>query len=420
MSSTSHPRRRFAQALSLGLLVSLVTAVLPASPALAAPSRADLTVTATGVAPRDQVVDVGGGVTVEVEVRNIGRNRVEDVTLTYGLPAGAYFTDGNWPPEGWQCDFVAGTCTYGTLAAGASAPKLRFDFSFPPAPAGTTAAVTATATTTSSELSTANNVGEATIAYVRGVTDLEVTAVQANPAEAIVGDTVNISVQVGNAGNMAARDIHVTVPLPDGFARVGEPYNYPWHCTFGTDPASGRPAWDCVNTYIAAGYTPDPMQLTATVASAAPGDIATVTATATTTSLEDDISDNTAQSTVAIVEPATVRGTVWLDADRDGVRDAEESGVTNSGLQVSVHSDSTGHNRVSASVNADGTFTAQIRPGGVVADFYLRKPYCFTPTADAPLASYDNSSPYESRAWTNPVTVTAGGEAVVNAAVVTC
>ncbi|MGW5668059.1 hypothetical protein [Micromonospora sp. NPDC003776] len=400
--------------------MSLVTTVLPASPAGAAPSRADLVVTATAIAPRDQVIDAGGGATVEVEVSNTGKNRVADVTLTYGLPAGAYFTDGNWPPAGWQCDFGTGTCTYGTLAAGASAPKLRYDFSFPPAPAGTTAAVTATATTTTSELSTANNVGEATITYVRGVTDLEVTAVQANPAQPIVGDTVDLSVQVGNAGNLAARDVHVTVPLPDGFARGGEPYSYPWTCTFGTDPVSGQPAWDCVTNYIAAGYTPDPMHLTATVASAAPGDIATLTATATTTSLEDDLADNTAQATIAIVEPATVRGTVWLDADRDGVWDAEESGVTNSGLKISVYSDSTGHNRVSASVAADGTFTAQIRPGGVVAEFYISKPYCFTPTADAPLAGYDNSSLYSSRAWTNPVTVTAGGEAVVNAAVVIC
>ncbi|MGI5524270.1 hypothetical protein ACQEUX_25480 [Micromonospora sp. CA-259024] len=420
MSSTSHPRRRLVQVLSLGLLVPLVTAVLPASPVVAAPSRADLVVTATPIAPRDRVVDVGGGVTVEVEVRNIGKNRVEDVTLTYGLPAGAYFTDGNWPPEGWECDLSTGTCSYGTLAAGASAPRLRFDFAFPPAPAGTTTTVTAMAATTSSEVSTANNVGEAAITYVRGVTDLEVTSVRTNPAEAIVGDTVDISVQVGNAGNMAARDVHVSVPLPDGLAHGGEPYSYPWSCTFGTDPVSGRPAWDCLHNYIVAGYTPDPLHLTATVTSAAPGDIATVTATATTTSLEDDISDNTAQATLAIVEPTTVHGTVWLDTDRDGVWDAEELGVTNSGLQVSVYSDSTGHNRVSASVGGDGTFTAQIRPGGVVADFYIRKPYCFTPTADAPLAGYDNSSLYSSEAWTNPVTATAGGEAVVNAAVVTC
>lgn len=254
---------------------------------------------------------MGGGVTVEVEVRNAGTRSAPEVTLAYGLPSGAYFTDGNAVPEGWSCDFgAAATCTYGALAAGASAPRLRFDLSFPPAPTGTTSAVTATARTTSTELSTANNVGEATITYIRGVTDLEITAVQANPAQVIVGDTVNISVQVRNAGNMKAEDVHVTVPLPDGFTRVAEPNSSPWYCEFGDDPVSGQPAWDCLFYGMVEGYTPDPLELTAAVASGAPGDVATVTARATTISPEDDLSDNTAQGTIVILEPATVRGTV--------------------------------------------------------------------------------------------------------------
>ncbi|MFG2053438.1 hypothetical protein ACGFI9_05325 [Micromonospora sp. NPDC048930] len=34
-------------------------------------------------------------------------------------------------------------------------------------------------------------------------------------------------------------------------------------------PSSGQPVWDCAASYIVARYTPDPMQLTATVARAA-------------------------------------------------------------------------------------------------------------------------------------------------------
>ncbi|RAO06967.1 DUF11 domain-containing protein [Micromonospora noduli] len=301
-------RRRLAAALSTGVLVSLVAAVLPASPAAAAPPAADLVVTATAIAPRDQVVDVGGGVTVEVEARNAGRKSASDVTLTYGLPAGAFFTDGNAAPEGWACDFgAAARCTYGALAAGASAPRLRFDFAFPPAPVGTISAVTATAQTTSTEFSTANNVDEATITYIRGVTDLEVTTVQADPAQAIVGDTVNIYVQVHNTGNMTADEVHVIVPLPTGFSRVEEPYSSPWYCEFGDDPASGQPTWDCTAYGLVNGYTPSGLWLTAKVADAVPGEVATVTARATTNSPEDDLSDNTGQATVTIVEAATVR-----------------------------------------------------------------------------------------------------------------
>ncbi|HEX5993937.1 MAG TPA: hypothetical protein VFY84_02215 [Jiangellales bacterium] len=421
MSSTSHPvrRRRSAAALGLGLLTSLVGAALPATPAAAAPSRADLVVTAT--ATRADVVDVGGGATVVVDVRNAGTRAAQDVTVTYAMPPGADFTDGNSPPEGWQCDFRgARTCTYGALAAGASAPPLQFDFYFPPAPAGTTAALTVTATTSSNERSTADNTAQATINYIRGVTDIEVTQVQASPSQAVIGDTVNMSVEVRNSGNMTAEEVYVTVPVPAGFTRQSEDTSTGWDCAFGDDPATGQPAWRCTRYGIVSGWTADPLNLTATVTSGTPGDVPTVTATATTNSPEDDLSDNSGQASVAIVQPATVRGTVWLDADRDGVRDAGELGVKNAGLQVSVRSDPEGQPGAAASVAPDGTYTTQFRPGGVVVDFSIAKPYCFTDSADADLAGYDNSSLYSNQAWSNPATVTAGGEVVIDAAVVTC
>jgi uncharacterized repeat protein (TIGR01451 family) len=413
-------RRRLAAALSLGILVPLATALLAEAPAAAAPPAVDLVVSATAIAPRDQVVDVGGGVTVEVDVRNAGRKSAADVTLTYGLPAGASFTDGNAAPEGWTCDFrEAARCTYGALAAGASAPRLRFDFYFPPAPAGTTSAVTATARTSSTEFSTTNNVDEAAITYIRGVTDLEVTDVQASPAQVIVGNTVNFFVEVRNTGNMTAEEVHVTVPLPEGFQRVEEPYSSPWYCQFGTDPASGQPAWDCTVYGLVAGYPITGLWLTASVVDGAPGDVATITARATTNSPEDDISDNTGQATVTIMEPATVRGTVWLDANRNGVRDADESGVTGAEMSVWVRDDQTGQTSASATVAGDGTWTAKFRPGGLVADLSIRSPFCFTAAVDDDLAGYQNDS-YGGHAWSNPVTVAAGGEVVIDAAVTRC
>ncbi|MER7330388.1 MULTISPECIES: hypothetical protein [unclassified Micromonospora] len=423
MRPTPHPTRRsrLAAASGLAALLSLAAATLPAAPAGAAPSRADLTVTATAIAPRDQVVDVGGGVTVEVQVRNAGTRSASDVTLTYGLPDGAYFTDGNGAPQGWTCDFgPAASCTYEALAAGASAPSLRFHFYFPPAPAGTVSAVTATAKTTSPELSTSNNTGSAPITYVRGVTDLEVIATQAEPAQPIVGDTVNVSVQVHNTGNMTAEQVHVLVPLPAGVTRVSEDYNSPWYCEFGDTLVAGQPGWDCVNYQMVNGWTDEPLDLSATIATAAPGDVVTFTAKATTTSPEDDLADNTGQVSVTVAEPGTVRGTVWLDADRDGVRDAEETGVTGGQLSVWVQDDQTGQTSVRATVAADGTWTALFRPGGVVASFTIQAPYCFADSTDGDLAMYHNYSYGGGTAASNPATLAPAGEVVIDAAVVRC
>ncbi|SCL34196.1 conserved repeat domain-containing protein [Micromonospora pallida] len=423
MHPTPHPTRRtrLAAASGLAALLSLAAATLPAAPAAAAPSRADLAVTATAIAPRDQVVDVGGGVTVEVEVRNAGTRSASDVTLTYGLPDGAYFTDGNGAPEGWTCDFgPAATCTYGALAAGASAPLLRFHFYLPPAPTGTVSAVTATATTTSPELSTSNNTGSAPITYVRGVTDLEVIAAQANPAQPIVGDTVNVSVQVHNTGNMTAQLVHVTVPLPAGLTRVSEDYNSPWYCEFSDTLVAGQPGWSCLYYQLVNGWTPEPLDLSATVATAVPGDVVIFTATATTTSPEDDLADNTGQASVTVAEPGTVRGTVWLDADRDGVRDAEETGVTGAQLSVGVQDEQSGETHRRATVAADGTWTTPFRAGGLIANFTIQSPYCFADSVDGDLAMYQNYSYGGGWAASNPATLAAGGEAVIDAAVVRC
>ncbi|MCI4063809.1 DUF11 domain-containing protein [Micromonospora sp. R77] len=421
MHPTPPPIRRLARASGLAALLSLAVTTLPAAPASAAPPRADLTVTATAIAPRDQVVDVGGGVTVEVQVRNAGTRSAPDVTLSYGLPDGAYFTDGNGAPQGWTCDFgPAATCTYGALAAGASAPPLRFDFYLPPAPAGTVSAVTATARTTGAELSTGNNTGSAPITYVRGVTDLEVVAAQADPAGPIVGNTVDVSVQVRNAGNMTAEQVHVTVPLPAGLTRVSEDYNSPWYCDYGADLVAGQPGWDCLYSGMVNGWTPEPLHLSATIGTGTPGDVVTFTATAATTSPEDDLTDNTGQASVTLAEPGTVRGTVWLDADRDGVRDADESGVTGAQLSVGVQDVLTGMTYVRATVAADGTWTVPFRPGDVVASFTIQSPYCFADSADGDLAMFHNYSYGGGDASSNPAALTAGGEAVIDAAVVRC
>ncbi|MEV1142665.1 hypothetical protein [Micromonospora sp. NPDC049799] len=409
------PKGRRKTALVLGALFSVAT-VLPAAPAAAAPPRADLVVIAT--APRNEVVDVGGGATVVVDVRNGGNRPLADVTLTFTMPSGADFTDGNSTPAGWQCDFrVSRTCTYGALAAGASAPQLRFDFYFPPAAPGTTAAVTVTGTTTSTESTTANNTATGPITYIRGVADVEVTGVGA-PAQVITGDTVDIRVDVRNTGNMTAEEVYVTVPIPTGFARQTEDMSTGWDCVVVEDPATGS-AWRCTRYQIVAGYSADTLHLTATVTSAQPGAAWAVVARASTNVPEDDLTDNEGRTDVAVVEAATVSGIVWQDADRDGVRDVEESGVTGAGTWVSVNPADQTLPAVAGTRGADGTWTARVRPGTYSVVISIDKPYLFIDSVDSDLASYDNAYPYSSLGYSDTLVLAAGDAAVVDAGVVT-
>ncbi|MEU4678772.1 hypothetical protein [Micromonospora sp. NPDC023737] len=292
-------RYRLAARLALGALGALAVTTLSATPALAAPNRADLAVTAS-VNPAT-VVDVGGGAAVQVDVHNAGAKAADDVALQYALPADAYFTDGNSIPAGWHCDLrTTLTCTYGSLAAGATAPRLRFYISFPGGQVGETATVTTTASTTSNELSLANNTGQATVSYIRGVTDLAVNQIWA-PTQAQVGDTVEIGIDVANNGNMTAQEVYVRVPLPVGFTRQSEGPTGPWYCDFIDDPALGGPEWRCTLYQLVNGWQADTLYLTATVTSGTSGDSVPVTVTASTNSPEDNLGDNSAQTSIALV-----------------------------------------------------------------------------------------------------------------------
>ncbi|MEV4537578.1 CARDB domain-containing protein [Asanoa sp. NPDC049518] len=284
--------------LTLGVLTTLVLVGLPAGPALAAPNRPDLVVSAS--ADPATVVDVGGGSAVRVDVRNAGTKAAQDVTVSYTMPPGGFFTDGNSVPEGWQCDFREDlSCTHGPFAAGASA-TLRFFVSFPAAQVGQTATVTAVASTSGSELSTANNTGQATVSYIRGVTDLAITNLYVTE-QARIGDTVGITVDVTNTGNMTAEEVYVTVPVPAGLQPQSEEFGEGWYCDFLDDPAAGGPAWRCTRYQLVNGWG-DSLNLWATVRPAAsPGDSVPVRATVTTSSPEDNLQDNSGLASVSIL-----------------------------------------------------------------------------------------------------------------------
>jgi uncharacterized repeat protein (TIGR01451 family) len=389
-------------------------------PASAGAARADLVVTVT--ADPTEVVDTGGWSAVQVDVRNAGGKATRDIALTFAPPAGAwFFSDGFTVPESWQCDLVETlTCTRDPLAAGEAADPLRLPLGLPAGVAGETVTVSATGTTGAREASTENNTGQVTLRYFAGVADLDLTRMTTNTESAIVGESISVAVDVQNAGTAAASDVTVTVPLPSGMTRESE-YAEGWDCALSDDAATGQSSWRCTRESLAAREIAGTISLSAKVMAGNTGDTVTFTAKATTSSPEASDANNSGQATTTILQSGTVRGTVWVDSDRDGIRDPDEPGApsgTEGTSEVVVKSKS-GQPSVVATLGADGTYIARVRPGSYVVEFYVLLPYLFTDSADSDLVNYYNYTGGQTNlGFSDVIDVAGGDEVVIDAAVV--
>ncbi|MEW2376936.1 hypothetical protein AB0883_12635 [Micromonospora sp. NPDC047812] len=390
--------------------------LLATAPASAAPARADLVVTAS-VDPTE-VPDTGGWSTLTVGLHNAGTNASENVTLVVSLAAGSWFGDGVSVPPSWQCALVtpAATCTHAPLAAGATAEPLRIPFGVGAGTVGDQVVVSATATG-GRESSTANNTGQASLRYIPGTVDVRFTS-EPRDHELIEGEVFGLHSVVSNDGTSPSGDLTVTVPLPAGTVRHGESHEG-WACGYGDDLAGGQPGWRCTHAPLRPGENSYLLGITATISGADPGDVLDLTATLSTTSTETTLDNNTLRTRATVLQPATVRGIVWVDSDRDNVRDAGEPGAP-PGYQgiYQIVVGGQGFAAV-ATVNPDGTYTAQVRPGTYRSEFYVRDPYSFITSPDSDLVYYLNETGGHNRyGYSGSVTLAGGEEAVIDAGVV--
>ncbi|MFC4016642.1 hypothetical protein ACFOW4_01585 [Micromonospora sp. GCM10011542] len=388
---------------------------LAAAPASAAPTRADLVVTAS--LDPTEVPDTGGSSAVTVALHNAGGKASDDVTLVLSLPAGTWFTDGFSVPPSWQCTFQAtATCTHAPLAAGAAAEPLRIPFGVDAGTVGDEVVVSATATG-GRESSTDNNTGQASLRYIPGTVDVGFMS-ESRDYEMINGEVFGFSSYVLNSGTSPSGDLTVTVPLPAGSVRYSET-SEGWACDYGDDLAAGQPGWRCTHGPLRPGQNSAGLDITASISGANPGDVLDLTATLSTTSTETSLDNNTRHTRVTVLQPATVRGVVWVDSDRDSVRDAGEPGAPpgDQGIyQITAAGQGYG---AEATVNADGTYTVQVRPGTYRIDFYVRDPYSFITSPDSDLVYYLNETGgYNRYGHSGSITVASGEEAVIDAGVV--
>ncbi|MFC0507464.1 DUF11 domain-containing protein [Micromonospora costi] len=389
--------------------------LLAATPASAAPPRADLVVGAS-LAPTE-VPDTGGSSAVTVDLTNSGTRASQDITLVLSLSSGTWFTDGFVIPPSWSCTYGdSAICTHAPLAAGEAAEPLRIPFGVGAGTVGDDVVVTAVVSG-GAESSTANNTAQASLRYIPGTVDLHFLS-ESREEQQINGEVTGLSSYVINDGTSPSGDLTVTVPLPAGTVRYSETTEG-WACDFGDDLAAGQPGWRCTHAPLRPGENSAGIDIAATISGAEPGDVIDLTATLSTTTPETNLDNNTLRTRVTVLQPATVRGTVWVDSDRDGVRDADEPGAPpgEQGIyQITVGGQGFG---AVATVNADGTYTATVRPGTYQTEFYIRDPYSFISSPDSDVVYYLNQTGgYNKYGRSDYFTLAGGEEAVVDAGVI--
>ena len=193
--------------------------------------------------------------------------------------------------------------------------------------------------------------------------DLAITGMVAGPAQVLIGEIMGIGVTVANVGTRVADTITVSVTLP---ATLQPPnpggLGFPWSCD------AFAPGWRCIHHEpLAPGEVAAELQVHGKVVGGAPGDVLTVTAEATTSSRELSTTNNTGQAGVTVIEPGTIRGTVWVDADRDGQR---EPGEYPAGAGIRAFTED-GNEIFEAPVDREGHYSLAVKPNRYYVEAFI-------------------------------------------------
>jgi hypothetical protein len=268
------------------------------------------------------------------------------------------------------------------------------------------------------ESSTANNADQAVIRYIPGLVDLAFDRVTTTQ-KLIRGELAKLESSVINTGNTASGEITVVAALPAG-TRLVETWSPDWDCAFGDGVANGQAGWRCTHAPLLPGQISEPVIFTTELGDVQPGDTLTLTATASTAMTETNPDNNRARDSVTVEPWATVRGTVWLDSNFNGTRDAGENGISGIHIDpVSLQAQSDGGGQSAwGTMNADGTYEAYVRPGTYRVDLTAWYPYEFIDSVDSDLIYHEHvlgsSSAYGYTDW---FTTATGVETVLDAGV---
>jgi hypothetical protein len=250
--------------------------------------------------------------------------------------------------------------------------------------------------------------------------DIAVTGMTASPAEAIMGDFVDIRVDVANVGRAVSGAVIVSVTLPATMqSRSDGASSETWDCYFIA------PSWRCTHAALAPGEVAEGLYLSATVVGGTPGDVLTVTAEASTTSRELSAANNTGRADVNLIAAGTIRGKVWVDEDRDGQRDPGEPGLAGQaygfyGLRLNTED---GAQSIQAVVDDEGNYSVAVRPNRYIVEVavYVGQWAYTTPNSGDEATDSDvvlvYSDDVSALARSGVIEVTGGSESVVDVGV---
>ena len=274
-------------------------------------------------------------------VTNAGPSTATSVQITDTLPAGVTFVSGavgstSATVSGNQVTYAVGTLAPGTSATATLTVMIG---------AGTTSSLvnTAVVSAASGETDTSDNTDTVTTPLTPTV-DLSVTKTASASAPQI-GDSLTYTIVVSNAGPSTATSVTATDTLPAGLTFVSGTSP-----SGGTVTANGQVVTVPVGS-IAAGGTSTFTILT-TVGAAASGTLTNTVAVATP--LTESTTANNSASAAVTVDAATaqITGSVYVDANRNGVRDAGEEGIA--GVTILL----TGTDATGAAVSRSATTNA--------------------------------------------------------------
>jgi hypothetical protein len=294
------PRRRsrvVRAAFALAIITAAVagiagTGAAAAVFAAAPPARPDLVVDVT--ASPAELPPVGGDVQVNIVVRNLGSGPANDVKVKIRPPAGSSLAGD--ASSSWQCDYSVWRCAYGPLAAGGQAEVLTVPLRLSAASVGEVVTVSATVSTSSLETATTNNTDKAKVAYT-AVADLGVELIGDGTDVSNLGGRQYAVVRVTNVGTAPVSDVRLTMDPPAGSWVQTE--NFPtdqWTCDVTAAP------WVCTQGALAPGES-TVLDIPVMFPAGTSGDTMTMTATASTTTPERSLANNSAQVTFTYITP---------------------------------------------------------------------------------------------------------------------
>jgi large repetitive protein len=233
------------------------------------------------------------------------------VTVTDPLPQGITYVSATG--TGWTCTNPSGsppnprlvTCILaGGLTANSAAPDITLDVTVDPNAVPSTIVNTASVRSDIGDPDLANNIA-VDPTQVKTVADVALTKTVDTPTPVLAGTDVTFTLQASNSGPSDAANVTIDDPLPDHLEYVSATGDG-WTCNLaGTDVVCERPTVPAVPP----GSAVPPVTLVTQVDPAIPVDAdftATIvnTATASSSTFDPNLANNTAEATVPVIAEA--------------------------------------------------------------------------------------------------------------------